>query len=185
MPPLYFSYRELVEEAVVDDLHCPVGLVDIYQDGHLDLAGAEIMLILMPTLYRASNILAATPGLWTMPALPDGDLGNFVVDITCGRTEILCSSRSCSVSHLNAHGEADILCIAADGLEYEVHIDPLLGQQGEDLESDAGSSAEALPATGIFIAGYAADVQFFHGFATSLTLVPGLPESWKTSRLTP
>ena len=71
----------------------------------------------------------------------------------------------------------DILSIiAADGLEYEVHIDPLLGQQGEDLESDARLVGQPYHGhTGhIFIAGYAADVQFFHGFCNLLDFGAGL-----------
>ena len=163
----------------MDDLHCPVGLVDIHQDGHLDLAGGDHADI-DARIVQGLKHFGRHAGVVDHARSHDGDLGNFVVDIHMVELKeipVLIQELLAALHILNAHGEADILSIiAADGLEYEVHIDPLLGQQGEDLESDARLVGQPHHGhTGhIFIAGYAADVQFFHGFCNLLDFGAGL-----------
>ena len=123
----------------MDGLDCPVSVPLVHQDGYLDLAGGDHADV-DPGTGQCLKHLTGHAGVVHHAGSHDGDLGHLGVHLDGLEADvlpILLQDGSGLLRVAPGHGEADVLAaVAADGLKDDVHIDLLLGQQGEDLKGD-------------------------------------------------
>lgn len=114
-----------------------------------------------------------------MAGAHDGHLGHMVVHLDGLKADGLLQLLQNGLGGLGVvpgHGEADVLALVpADGLQDDVYVDVLLGQQGENLKGDAGLIGQTHQGQAgyVLILGNAADVNFFHGFYNLLDFRAG------------